>query len=552
MFEIKDNYVQMLGTFEEDFSSLKITATRFSSILGHDKYTTAFCTWCKMMKLYKEDLTGNKYIEAGKILEPKIVDYLRKRKGYKDTLYQVKDVLGVDSKDIFKSNKIFGGQPDGVVIPQGREISFSNAVKVIEIKTASNLTNWIQGPPEKYIMQAALYTYLLGIDEFAIVCLDVSSVDLSNMSDVLKLTIDESHLIIYEYSLSRDFPEFTQEYEFCEKFWHECIETGKSPKFDPIRDYEAIEQLKQRLALENSKTPDSRLRELELLMYQRQKLDDATKDLDKRLKALKKEVRGLLASKQVDPVFGGISLELASRKVETVDKDALKRDGLEKYLKTQNQAVFTINRTNVVVTQQSVKGFMMKPEGEVDFIEINKVNGSILVDLESRFPDYVFDMMEYSGLIMVYVKYVAGLQSLDPILVLNEDQMLYGVVLWFGQNESGDLADITDDEISRLLSGIGDFGISDIADGTGSWDCASLDSSKAGSDDSTEVDSKIGSEADSREIQAGFDDNIKVDSGVGTEAELKPKRRPGRPRKSSKSNNLFDSNGSLNLTDLFK
>lgn len=549
MFEILDNYVQMKGKFEEDFSSLKITATRFSSILGHDTYTTAFCTWCKMMKLYREDLSGNKYIEAGKILEPKIVDYLRKRKGYKNTLYQVKDVLGVDSKDIFKSNKIFGGQPDGVVIPEGKEISFANAVKVIEIKTASNLTNWIQGPPEKYLMQAALYTYLLGIDEFAIVCLDISSVDLSNMSEVLKLEISDSHLIIYEYSLSKDFPEFASEYKFCEQFWHDHVVTGKSPEFNAIRDYEALEQLKQRLAIENSQTPDSRLRELELLTYQRQKLDDATKELDKRLKALKKEVRGLLASKQVDPVFGSISLEINTRKVESPDKEALKRDGLEKYIKIQNQAVFTVSKTNVVVTQEGVRGFLMKPGGEVDFVEFKKVNGSVIADLESRYSDFVFDVMDYSGLTMFYTKFVTGLQSMEPILVMNEDQMLYGVAIWFGKDESGGVRSIRDEEVAQLLCQLGDSPAPASDELTGVEDRV-----KSGSG----FGSELGSES-SAEVPAGVTDEGSVGT-AGTVSAESPKRKTtsrkaSKPRKSKKDSdkvNLFDDTGSLNLTDLFK
>lgn len=56
----------------------RITGTRFASVLGLDRWNSPFKTWCAITKTYEEPFEDNKYTIAGKTIEPKIIDYLKK------------------------------------------------------------------------------------------------------------------------------------------------------------------------------------------------------------------------------------------------------------------------------------------------------------------------------------------------------------------------------------------------------------------------------------------------------------------------------------------
>lgn len=57
----------------------KMTATRFASVLGLNTWKTPFATWCEMTRTYEEPFTDSIYTIAGKVIEPKIIDYLKER-----------------------------------------------------------------------------------------------------------------------------------------------------------------------------------------------------------------------------------------------------------------------------------------------------------------------------------------------------------------------------------------------------------------------------------------------------------------------------------------
>lgn len=56
----------------------RITGTRFASILGLDRWSSPFKTWCAITRTYEEPFVDNKYTVAGKTIEPKVIDYLNK------------------------------------------------------------------------------------------------------------------------------------------------------------------------------------------------------------------------------------------------------------------------------------------------------------------------------------------------------------------------------------------------------------------------------------------------------------------------------------------
>ena len=71
---LKTNQIQI----EPPKKPKKITGARFASILGLDRWNTEFKTWCAITRTYEEPFVDNKYTIAGKVIEPKIIEYFRK------------------------------------------------------------------------------------------------------------------------------------------------------------------------------------------------------------------------------------------------------------------------------------------------------------------------------------------------------------------------------------------------------------------------------------------------------------------------------------------
>ena len=141
----------------------KITGTRFASILDLNRWNTPFKTWCAITRTYEEPFVDSKYTIAGKIIEPKIINYLNKVYFFGD-LKSPTDIYGKDYfnktyGDFFKDVEIFGGMWDALYYEDGK------AAAVIEIKTTKRAEDWSNGAPNYYALQAALYAYLLGIDD---------------------------------------------------------------------------------------------------------------------------------------------------------------------------------------------------------------------------------------------------------------------------------------------------------------------------------------------------------------------------------------------------
>ena len=77
----------------------KMTATRFAAVLGLNAWKTPFAVWCEMTRTYEEPFVDSIYTIAGKVIEPKIIDYLKNR--YFLDIQSPEDVYG---KDYFEKN----------------------------------------------------------------------------------------------------------------------------------------------------------------------------------------------------------------------------------------------------------------------------------------------------------------------------------------------------------------------------------------------------------------------------------------------------------------
>ena len=76
---------------------------------------------------------------------------------------------------------------------------------VIEIKTTKRVEDWMDGVPEHYAIQAALYAYLLGIDNVIMIASFLEEPDYENPENFIPYA---GNTIIDEFSVSERFPHF--------------------------------------------------------------------------------------------------------------------------------------------------------------------------------------------------------------------------------------------------------------------------------------------------------------------------------------------------------
>jgi putative phage-type endonuclease len=121
-----------------------------ATILGLNPYKTAFTLWLEKTGQIEPAKVENEYVEWGNILEPVIREKFAKETGF--TVFENHYVLQHDEHDFMVANI------DGEVIdPEYKESG------ILEIKTASERmkSDWIDGPPDHYMLQIQHYLGVL-------------------------------------------------------------------------------------------------------------------------------------------------------------------------------------------------------------------------------------------------------------------------------------------------------------------------------------------------------------------------------------------------------
>jgi hypothetical protein len=332
----------------------KLTGTRFASVLDLDRWNTPFKTWCAVTRVYEEPFVGNKYTEAGKVIEPKIIAYLNKVYFFGD-LKSPTDIYGKDYfnktyGDFFKDVSVFGGMWDALYYENGKVAS------VIEIKTTKRAEDWSKGAPEYYALQAALYAYLLGIDNVVMVA---SFLEEKDYEQPEKFVPSSDNTIIDEFCISERFPRFQAHLERAMDWWNKYVVTGTSPAFDEKADADILKELrKNSISAEENTDIAALLAEGEALKAEIDGVMDSIAEKDKRLKVVTDLIKQNLLTQFRDgdkkvAVTGKAYEWVVSRTESTeIDKDALKADGLlDKY--TKPKASYRITQSLIKKEEKS-------------------------------------------------------------------------------------------------------------------------------------------------------------------------------------------------------
>ncbi len=326
----------------------KISGTHFPTVLGLDPWKTPFEAWCKNTRTYEIPFEGNKYTNAGEIIEPKVFEFLRKSMGFGDRLLTPTDVYGKDYfkktwGDFFPESEVFSGMWDALIKGEDGKTEYVVEVKTVQIdgRSGSLEDRWKDGEAPHYqALQASLYAYLLGVDKVLMVAvaLEDKKGDYEHPEQVTP-SYSNSNVYIDEFRVSERYPNFDLYVEQAIAWWNNHVLTGISPEFDEKKDAEILKALRT-----NSLNPNTDvvalINEAEQLKVEIDEVSSTVAEKEKRLKVIndliKKYALDQFRDGYTKVTIKGQRYEWVLSKTATteLDKESLKADGLlEKYSK---------------------------------------------------------------------------------------------------------------------------------------------------------------------------------------------------------------------------
>lgn len=317
----------------------KLTGTRFATILGLNPWSTPFEIWCEVTRTYQKPFEDTIYTIAGKTIEPKQAEYM-KQTYFMSNLVTPTDIWGKDYfrqtyGDFFRESPVLGGMWDYLLY--GKD---GKPTTVLEMKTSKRVEDWKDDIPEYYALQAALYAYLLGVDEVIMVA---SFLEPKDYDAPEKFVCSGENTITRPFKVSERYPDFEKKYvKPALKWWKDYVESGISPAFDERKDAEILKALRT-----NNLSPETDMvalvKEAEDL---KAKLDAHAAEVaedEKRYKVLIDMIKKAAIAqfrdgdKKVSIAGSAYNWEVSRTSTTKIDKDAMKADGiLAKYTTTED------------------------------------------------------------------------------------------------------------------------------------------------------------------------------------------------------------------------
>lgn len=307
----------------------KITGTRFAAIMGKNAWNTPFKTWCEITRTYEEPFEDTIYTIAGKTIEPKQAEYMR-RAYFMTGLKTPTDIFGENYfqktwGDFFGDVPIFGGMWDYLLYDES-----GKPTTVLEMKTTKRSEDWENDIPEYYALQAALYAYLLGVDSVMMVASFLEDKDYKSPEAFVP---SSSNTIVIPFKVSERYPEFDKLIKKAKKWWKSCVESGVSPMYDEKKDADILKELRT-----NTLNPETNIealvREAEELKMRIEEQAAVLKPFEERLKVIndiiKEHAIGQFrdGDKKVSISGSRYRWDISRTTTNKIDKDGLKADGL--------------------------------------------------------------------------------------------------------------------------------------------------------------------------------------------------------------------------------
>lgn len=305
-------------TAGDDREVAKVTGTSFGAVLGLSEWQTPFTAALGLLGIYREDLSGKPAIEAGRLLESRILafagaipaaDLFPPRVGDHDEWPS-----DFDDPD-------FAGHIDGMTA-DGR---------IVEVKTTERIEDWQTGAPQGYLHQASLYSHFLAPDAKTVVFL-VGILTDEDRRHPEKWT-PEGHVMRFEVPLAADLDAKLAQ---ARAFRQALVATGRSPVPTGAKaDRGAVEALAPYVATEEE--GKAMLAEAMALKEQLDAAALAVKAQQDRFDELKDELRAFLKGHGLPSLDGGtgrVAMTVVPR--TTYDLTQMRLDGidLDRYART--------------------------------------------------------------------------------------------------------------------------------------------------------------------------------------------------------------------------
>ena len=337
----------------------KITGTHFPTVLGSNPFSSPFEVWCRCTRTYEKPFEGNKYTNAGQIIEPKVFDFLRNSMGFGNRLVTPEDIYGKDHfkktwGDFYPETSIYGGMWDALINDENGNTEYVVEIKTVQVdgRSGSLEERWKDGEaPDYQALQASLYAHLLGVDKVLMVAVALydSKGDYENPEQVVP-SFANGNVYIDEFKVSERYPNFEMYIEIATDWWNNYVLTGTSPAFDEKKDAEILAALRT-----NTLNPDTNIAELikeaEQLKTEIDSVYDSIGDKEKRLEGITKQIKAYAQEQFRDGdtkvSIKGTKLEYVLSKTDSteIDKKLLEADGLlEKYSKPKTSYRLTTSK----------------------------------------------------------------------------------------------------------------------------------------------------------------------------------------------------------------
>ena len=322
----------------------KITGTRFAAILGLNQWSTPFEAWCAITRTYEKPFEDTVYTVAGKTIEPKQADYMAQKYFWKK-LIRPSDIWGEDYfnktyGDFFPDQPICGGMWDYLFVDAN-----GTPQTVLEMKTTKRSEDWLDDIPEYYAMQAALYAWLLNVDDVIMVCTILEDKDYQHPED---FQVTPENTFERSFKVSERYPRFPQIINWVEGFWKDHVLTGISPEYDEKKDAEILKELRS-VSLNPDSDMEAICREAEELQEKLDKHAGEVKAAEKRLAVLKDMIKEKLIGwfvddnmKQASITGQKISWVVTKSVTLKVDEEAMKQDGILDKYKTKESITYRL------------------------------------------------------------------------------------------------------------------------------------------------------------------------------------------------------------------
>lgn len=205
----------------------KVSGTMIGGIRGISPWSTPFSVACDLLGLGRQDVSDKPAVKTGKVLEEKIVAYLRE--AYPDTgtfipareLYEERTGPHNEWTPDYDDD-VFTGHIDGAVMTDDGE-SY-----ILEVKTSANMGSWIDGVPEYYYWQVALYNHFLTHQDKAYVALGI--VDEKTHKDPESWVPSQSNVVLMEVDIDQE--EASRVFDEIREWYAELKATHATPMYD--------------------------------------------------------------------------------------------------------------------------------------------------------------------------------------------------------------------------------------------------------------------------------------------------------------------------------